>query len=54
MHRFRDYVILDDDSDMLYCQRNNFICVDYTTGITSRIIYKIKCILNLDPDSLEI
>jgi hypothetical protein len=28
------YVILDDDSDMLYVQRNNFILTDSTLGLT--------------------
>ena len=47
-YKFTDYVILDDDSDMLYWQRNNFICVDASTGITRSIIYQCKRILKLD------
>lgn len=41
-----EYVILDDDSDMLYSQRENFVNVDYSVGLTPKIIYKAKNILN--------
>ncbi len=37
---FKDYVILDDDSDMLYWQRNNFVLVDSSVGLTQNIIYR--------------
>lgn len=40
------YVIFDDDSDMLYWQRNNFLWVDPYSGLTPSIIYKAKLILN--------
>jgi hypothetical protein len=40
------YVILDDDSDMLYWQRNNMIIVDPYCGITPRTVYKATKILN--------
>lgn len=40
------YVILDDDSDMLYWQRNNMIIVDAYCGITPRTIFKATKILN--------
>ena len=40
------YVILDDDSDMLWWQRNNMIIVDPYCGITPRTIYKATNILN--------
>ena len=39
------YVILDDDSDMLYWQRNNYLWVDGYIGLTPNIIYKAKQIL---------
>lgn len=32
-YNFTEYVILDDDSDMLYWQRNNFILVDRSVGL---------------------
>ena len=35
-----DYVILDDDSDMLYWQRNNFVNVDQYVGLTPKQVYK--------------
>jgi hypothetical protein len=31
---FYDYVILDDDSDMLYSQRNNFVHIQGEEGLT--------------------
>lgn len=33
-HEYINYVILDDDSDMLYWQRNNFIKINGKTGLT--------------------
>lgn len=45
-HEYQNYVILDDDSDMLYWQRNNFICVDPYCGITPKTIFISKKILN--------
>ena len=41
------YVILDDDSDMLYWQRNNFIHIDRYCGITPTNIFKAKKILQI-------
>ena len=35
-----NYVILDDDSDMLYWQRNNYINVDQYVGLTPKQVYK--------------
>ena len=35
-----NYVILDDDSDMLYWQRNNFVNVDQYVGLTPKQVYK--------------
>lgn len=39
------YVILDDDSDMLYWQRNNYLWVDRYVGLTPNIVWKAKQIL---------
>lgn len=39
---FNKYVILDDDSDMLLNQRNNFFHVDGYCGLTPNICYKVK------------
>lgn len=36
------YVIVDDDSDMLLCQKNNFFPVDSSVGITRNVVYKIN------------
>ncbi len=43
---FKNYVIFDDDSDMLYWQRNNFIQTDPYVGLTPTDVYKAKKILN--------
>ncbi len=43
---FKHYVIFDDDSDMLYCQRNNFIQTDGYVGLTPTNTYKAEKILN--------
>lgn len=45
-HEYRHYVILDDDSDMLYWQRNNFLLVDRHIGLTPNVCYRAKRILN--------
>lgn len=39
------YVIFDDDSDMLWWQRNNFIHIDGYAGITPNSVYKAVRIL---------
>lgn len=39
------YVIFDDDSDMLYWQRNNFIWVDPYAGLTKNLAFKAEQIL---------
>lgn len=44
-YEFDKYVILDDDSDMLLWQKNNFICVDGYCGLTPEIIFKAEKIL---------
>ena len=45
-HEFNSYLILDDDSDMLYWQRNNFMWVDGYVGLTPTIAYKAIRLLN--------
>lgn len=50
---YDEYVILDDDSDMLYWQRNNFILVDGWVGLTPNICYRARKILNKTYDNLE-
>jgi hypothetical protein len=45
-YNFTEYVILDDDSDMLYWQRNNFILIDRFVGLTMGNVYQAKKILN--------
>lgn len=40
------YVILDDDSDMLDTQRNNFIHTDWKVGLTEENVSKAIRILN--------
>lgn len=42
------YVILDDDIDMLYCQKDNFIPIDTTHGLTLKNVLKAIKILNKD------
>ena len=42
---FFDYVIFDDDCDMLYYQKDNFIHVDKWVGITGRDVMRAKSIL---------
>ena len=43
---FHTYVIIDDESDMLYWQRNNFFQTDTYSGLTPNICYKIKRFFN--------
>ncbi|MCK9428717.1 MAG: HAD domain-containing protein [Candidatus Omnitrophica bacterium] len=43
---YKNYVILDDDSDMLLWQQNNYIKVDGWCGITLNNVYKANFILN--------
>jgi hypothetical protein len=45
-YEYENYVILDDDSDMLYWQKDNFILVDRFVGITPGTTFKAKKILN--------
>ena len=41
-----DYVIFDDDQDMLYCQKDNFIHIDSMYGITKENVEQAIKILN--------
>ncbi len=43
---YRHYVILDDDSDMLYWQRNNLFLTDGFCGLTPNVVYKAARFLN--------
>lgn len=43
---FFNYVILDDDSDMLLHQKNNFLHIDGHAGLTPNHVYKISRFLN--------
>jgi hypothetical protein len=43
---FDTFVIFDDDSDMLYWQRENFILIDGYVGLTPTNCYKATRILN--------
>lgn len=43
---YKNYVIFDDDDDMLYTQRNNFIHVSPYTGLTQEYCNRAEAILN--------
>lgn len=45
---FNNYVILDDDSDMLLWQKDNFIKVDRFVGLTPQNIFEMKKILKIE------
>jgi len=45
---FKEYVIFDDDSDMLLWQQDNFILVDSHCGLTPNQCYRAKFILCRD------
>lgn len=45
-NEFENYVILDDDSDMLYWQKDNFLLVDRYVGLTYHVAFKAIRILN--------
>lgn len=46
-HDVENYVIFDDDDDMLYCQRNNFIQTDAYKGLSEENVEKAIEILNI-------
>ena len=39
---YKDYVIIDDDSDMLLWQKDHFFQTDNYSGLTPNICYRIK------------
>lgn len=41
-HKDKNYVIFDDDSDMLYWQRNHLFIIDGYCGLTEKTIYKAE------------
>jgi len=43
---FNSYIIFDDDSDMLFWQKDNFFKVDGYVGLTPNLCYKAKHFLN--------
>jgi len=43
-----EYVILDDDCDMLYGQKDNFVRTDIKVGLTDADIEKVKEILKIE------
>lgn len=45
-YQYRTYVILDDDSDMLYWQKDNFVCTDRYSGLTIKDCNKAMMMLN--------
>lgn len=47
------YVILDDDSDMLDSQLRNFIQTDGNIGLTETLAYRATYILNNGPTSIK-
>lgn len=44
-HEYKSYIILDDDSDMLLWQKDNYLAVDPFCGLTERTVYLAKRIL---------
>jgi hypothetical protein len=46
---FKDYVIIDDDSDMLLWQQRHFFQVDSYSGLTPNTCYRIKKFFGVDP-----
>jgi hypothetical protein len=40
-HQYKSYVIIDDDSDMLYWQKDNFFHTDAYSGLTPNMAYQI-------------
>lgn len=46
--KVKNYIILDDDSDMLYNQREHFVHTGHTHGLTDELVEKAIGILNRD------
>lgn len=40
-HNYKNYIILDDDSDMLYWQKDNYVCIDNYCGLTESQVFQI-------------
>lgn len=51
---YHQYVILDDDSDFLYWQRNNMVITDPYVGITRKTVFLAKRILGLNINTNEL
>lgn len=45
-HNITNYIILDDDSDMLFDQKDNFIHIDSFVGVTEKNVIEAIKILN--------
>ena len=52
--KYKNYVILDDVPDMLYCQKDNFIHTDSYIGLTPNDIYRAEDILNANNSITEL
>lgn len=48
-----NYVILDDDSDMLDSQLRNFVQTDGNIGLTETLVYRATYILKNGPNSIK-
>lgn len=48
-HDYKDYVIIDDDSDMLLWQASHFFQTDSYSGLTHNTCYKIKRFFGVNP-----
>lgn len=51
---FSEYVILDDDSDFLYWQRNNLVLCDPFAGMTPQTVFRAKKVLGAPTSISEI
>lgn len=47
------YVIIDDDADMLDSQLRNFVQTDGNIGLTDTLVYRAKYILENGPNNIE-
>jgi hypothetical protein len=50
--KVKNYIIIDDDSDMLYGQREHFIHTSHNHGLTDELVEKAIAILNADLPAL--
>lgn len=51
-YEFKSYVIIDDDSDMLLWQKDNFVHTDGYVGLTDSDVYDAINILNIAENGL--